>query len=205
MLGVPLGRPRAQIVQLLDAVILVVEQEVAEELVERAFVRVERAKANVRQVSLVASHRGPRRVSCVLLKGGIPGVESTDAVRSGLSTLCSELPVRALCCLEICECSSVVLGVELEDAPVEIEVLQVEDVLVVIAHFLQFAQHACIYWFVQIDRERRHLSLLLLGQLLPCEMEILGNERLLNLYALDVRDELDVQHRIFLLELAERI
>ena len=109
VLGVSLWYPCAEIIESLDAVLLVVQEVVAQELVEDALVRVEGAETDVGQIGLVALDGAAGGLGRVLLQGLIASIKSTDSVGPRLAIVAREFSVGALCCLEIDDGSIIIL------------------------------------------------------------------------------------------------
>ena len=53
--------------------------------------------------------------------------------------------------LKVFNCFLILLGIEFENAPVQVEIFHVEDVLVIVAVWLASSQVLRIDWLVQVD------------------------------------------------------
>ena len=142
--------------------ILVIKQEIAQELIEDALIRVEGAKTNIWQIGLIAPNRRSRRLSSILLQRLIASVESTYSVGPHFTILSSKFSISALSSLKVDYCTIVVLRVILEDTSVEVEIFQIEYVLIIVAYFLKLLKQGRVMRLVKIYWEWRYLCLLLL-------------------------------------------
>ena len=167
VLRIPLRQLGGHLVQLLEHLVLVIHEQIAQEHVVGCLVGVEGAKADVREVCLLAVDRSLSVIttSIQLQTGLILSVKPLPTTSIGpvlvAATCILSIFMGQLCFLEVDERGLEVLREEVEDTAVEVEVFNSKDILVVVAHILHSLEQVQVRRLIRVNCQLWEVFLLL--------------------------------------------